>query len=92
MIAITKQKVEELLDAGELYVAISNGRWWQIRRNGATKKWKRDANRIYIPFKYGLKGCGHLTETDFLWRDGKGETLHSDLFRHVDDVPRDKRP
>ncbi len=32
------------------------------RVNGAVKTWKRDANRIKVPMKHGLKNCFYLTE------------------------------
>src|ERR1700677_1426798 len=31
--------IEKALDARCLYIAITNGRWWLARRNGATRKW-----------------------------------------------------
>lgn len=62
---ITRENVDKLLDAGNIECAMRNGNWWSIRRNGATKHWKRDASRIYIPFKMGYYGYGNITETDF---------------------------
>ena len=87
MIDITRQNVEQLLSDGLIFVAMRNGNWWRIRRNGATKRWKRDASRIYIPFKAGLKSYGALTETDFM----PDNRLNSDYYRHADDVPAKKR-
>lgn len=63
--AITRDNIDALLDSGQLEVQMSSGRWWQIRRNGATKRWKRDARRIYIPFKAGIHTYGAITESDF---------------------------
>ena len=62
---ITRDNVDSLLDAGQIEIAMRNGRWWRIRRNGKTQTWKRDANRIRIPFKMGLYGHGAITEADF---------------------------
>ncbi len=65
---ITMDNVDDLLDAGHIEVAMRNGNWWRIRRNGATKRWKRDASRIRIPYKAGLYIYGAITETDFVER------------------------
>lgn len=63
---VTRETVDALLDAGSLEVAMSHGKWWAIRRNGATKRWKRDASRIYVPFKAGMYTYGAITESDFV--------------------------
>jgi len=63
---ITRENVDALLDARSIEIAMSNGNWWIIRRNGQTKRWKRDATRICIPFKMGLYGYGTITERDFI--------------------------
>lgn len=81
-VPLTRAAFEKALDSGELYVAINNGRWWKARRNGKTITWKRDLDRFRIPFKYGLKNCGSVSETDL--RDG---IFPDQFFRHVDDVP-----
>jgi hypothetical protein len=62
---ITRANIDALLDAGRLEVEMTGGRWWRIRRNGATRRWKRDASRIYIPFKAGFRTTGAITESDF---------------------------
>jgi hypothetical protein len=87
MTQVTRSNIDQILDSRQLYVALKNGRWWQARRNGATKTWKKDASRVYIPFKYGFKGYGQITETYF--HDG---ILDQSLFRHVEDVPANLRP
>jgi len=84
---ITRKNVDKLLDDGKIFVALNNGRWWRIRRNGATKLWKRDASRIRIPFKYGLYGYGAIDGGYFRHDDG---TLMADYFRHENDVPKGK--
>jgi hypothetical protein len=55
---------EQALDAGQLFIAMRSGAWWQCRRNGQTKTWKRSPNRFYIPIKYGFRGYHAITETD----------------------------
>lgn len=84
---ITRDNFESALDSGNLFAAMNSGRWWQMRRNGRTQTWKRDASRIRVPFKVGLKGTGAIDETHFNL-DG---TLRSDLFRHRDDIPQSAR-
>jgi hypothetical protein len=64
-VTITRANVNELLDKRVIEVAMRSGKWWEIRRNGKTKTWKKDASRICIPFKYGFRGCSQITETDF---------------------------
>ena len=62
---ITRANVDALLDARAIQVLMTNGRWWTVRRNGATKRWKRDPARIRIPIKAGLYVYGAITESDF---------------------------
>jgi len=62
---ITRDNVDVLLDARRIETAMSRGRWWGIRRNGKTRTWKTDPKRIVIPYKFGLKGCSQITESDF---------------------------
>lgn len=51
----TRQDMETALAKGHLWVAMANGRYWRLRRNGETRTWKRDAARFEIPCKAGLK-------------------------------------
>ena len=32
-----------------------SGRWWQLRRNGVTRTWKTDPERVRVPVKAGLR-------------------------------------
>ena len=89
MIRITQGNVEELLDHGQLYIAMRNGRWWRLRRNGQTKRWKRSPIRISLPVKAGLRLCTRINEADFT---GEARALDPNIFRHHDDVPEGKRP
>lgn len=54
-IQITRHNIDTLLDSGRLEIAMRNGKWWQLRRNGATKTWKSDVERIRVPVKAGLR-------------------------------------
>jgi hypothetical protein len=76
---ITRANVDALLDAGKIEVATTNGNWWRIRRNGATKTWKKYPARIRIPFKMGLYGHGAIEESDFI-----GGALNPAHFRVAD--------
>jgi len=55
--AITRQTVNVLLDARAIQIAVRGRevRWYTLRRNGKTRYWKRDANRIVIPVKYRFR-------------------------------------
>lgn len=75
---ITRANVDELLDKGLIEVHMTHGRWWRARRNGRTKRWKRDTTRIRIPIKFGLKLCCTIEECDFC---GPHNSLRLDFFR-----------
>ncbi len=79
---ITRENVDAMLDAHRIEVAAFNGKWYTIRRNGATRRWKRDPRRIYIPFKVGFRNHGNITESDFFLIDGL-EQLNPTVFRIV---------
>lgn len=80
-ISITRANVDALLDAGRLECKMKNGNWWKMRRNGATKRWKTDANRIRIPFKMGMYGYGAIETEDFI--GNCPGALRSDWYRAV---------
>lgn len=83
MPTITRENIDSYLDTGSIYAKANNGKWYKIRRNGVTKKWKTDEKRIRIPIKYGFRGHGAIDEGDFL-QDG---SLDANKFRHLEDVP-----
>lgn len=60
--------IERALDAGKLFLHMQNGNWWQARRNGATKTWKRDRTRWEIPVKMGFRGHATLRPNQTGWR------------------------
>lgn len=55
MTELTPQNIDALLDSGRLEIKMRNGNWWRLRRNGATKRWKTDPNRVRVPLKAGLR-------------------------------------
>lgn len=65
MTPITRDNIDALLDAGRLEIAMASGNWWRLRRNGATKRWVRDASRIRVPMKMSFRGTVAVTEMDF---------------------------
>ena len=75
---ITRENIDSLLNSGKIEIAMKNGNWWRIRRNGATKHWKRDALRICVPFKAGLYMYGNVSESDFIHN---GDSLNPNFFR-----------
>lgn len=66
----TLAEVERALDARQLQVMMSNGRWWDCRRNGRTKTWKTRPGEFRIPVKAGLRACGYITNGNYMPGDG----------------------
>jgi hypothetical protein len=62
---VTRDTVDALLDAGALQCQYTHGKWYTIRRNGVTKRWKTQPLRIVIPFKCKLRDTGWITEHQF---------------------------
>lgn len=81
---ITRENIDELLDAGRIEVRMQSGAWWSIRRNGQTKRWKSQPGRIRIPYKYGFKGYGAITTWDFV--DMRGHRLSEESVRDYCDL------
>ena len=76
----SKTEIETALAKGNLYAAMRNGRFWVLRRNGATQTWKTRPMDFSIPVKCGLKSCARLTDTDSVTRapDWTGNFVISD--------------
>jgi hypothetical protein len=55
--------IEALLDTRQLQVLCGTG-WYDARRNGETKTWKRQPNAFRIPIKVGFRTCGYITHDD----------------------------
>jgi hypothetical protein len=53
-----RSEVERALDSGKLWARMGNGRYWQCRRNGATKLWKTRPTEFRIPVKAGFRATG----------------------------------
>ena len=62
--ALTLSELESLLDHGQVECLMGSGRWWRLRRNGQTKRWKTRPAAFRIPVKAGLRSCTYLTEDD----------------------------
>ncbi len=60
---MTRLELEAALDSGKLEVQWANGTWHSVRRNGASKTWKRDPLRFAIPVKTGFRDCFIITST-----------------------------
>lgn len=66
-------EVEKALDAGRLEIRAGGPeKWYTVRRNGATRRWKTQPDRFRIPVKYGFYGYEAL------------ESPHLDHFRIKD--------
>lgn len=59
----TFTEAERLLDRGQLQV-LGHGGWYDIRRNGSTKRWKRNPHRASIPVKVGFREAFRLEFDD----------------------------
>jgi hypothetical protein len=77
------QGIGTLLDRQQLCAVMRNGNWWRIRRNGATKLWKRDAERFAIPVKAGLKACCTITEASDLTNFATCDDLDAAGIKHT---------
>ena len=62
---MTVDEASKALDEGRLEVAVANGRWWALRRNGKTHVPKRLPDAWHIPTKYGLRGYMRVDASDF---------------------------
>ena len=62
MPGFTLEEIETALANGHLWARMGGGRFWRLRRNGATKRWKREPSRFRIPVKAGLRSCGEVNE------------------------------
>lgn len=59
---VTIAEIELMLAHGQIFAEMRNGRFWQVRRNGATRRWKREPERFAIPVKAGLRSYATITE------------------------------
>ena len=71
----TLEQLETALDSGLLEGRMTNGRWWRLRRNGQTKRWKRNPERFRLPIKAGFRVYDAFTEADL--------PLNSAFFRRT---------
>ena len=58
---MTRDEVMALGYGSHPAVILNNGRLGAVKVNGAVKTWKRDANRVEIPVKYGMYECATLS-------------------------------
>lgn len=54
--------IEDHLERGMLFVRADKNVYYEARRNGRTKVWKRDPSRFSIPIKFAWSGHGYLDE------------------------------
>lgn len=78
---LSLEQIESNLDAGLLKCPMrtsANGySLWQVRRNGKTRRWKRDPMRFEIPVKIGFRQCATITPTTTF---GVGSFEHPNWF------------
>src|SRR5882672_534162 len=83
---IERAEIDNALDTGQIFAQMNDGSYQKMRRNGATRTWKKSPERLVVPFKHGFRGFGRITERHLI--DGH---LHPDYFRHVSDLVEVKR-
>lgn len=72
MTTLNRSNFENYLDNGCIETCVNLDEhgakqlWWIARRNSATKRWKRDANRIRVAIKAGLSYYNCIDDTDFV--------------------------
>jgi hypothetical protein len=62
---VTREQIETALDRHQLKARMTNGRLWQIKRNGATKTWKTRPNEFRIPIKIGFRLYDYIDQDNF---------------------------
>ncbi len=62
MTNVDRYSIETALAAGHVWAAMRNGRYWRLRRNGATKLWKTRPADFRIPIKAGIKSYGYIDQ------------------------------
>jgi hypothetical protein len=65
---MTRDEVMALRYGSHPSVILNNGRLGTVKINGAVRTWKRDANRVEIPVKYGMYECATLDLSEALRR------------------------
>jgi len=79
MTTIPKATIEQALTEGLLWGAMPNGRYWKLRRNGATRVWKTRPNDFSIPVKAGLRSCARITEMSLVDLHGSSDWRQADF-------------
>ena len=84
---MTKQEIEAALDSGKLEVQWRSGKWYTVRRNGATKLWKRNPERFATPCKTGFRDCFTIAYYDSdcraKWRSHTRQSLSKNSLRRA---------
>jgi hypothetical protein len=48
----------------EVFIQADCGCFLRVKINGQVKTWKRNINKVQIPYKYGMYEYGYITEND----------------------------
>lgn len=62
---MTLAQIEEALDAGRLEANVHSIKWWKLRRNGRTQRWKTRPHAFRIPVKAGIRSTGQITHLNY---------------------------
>ena len=60
----TAEMVKHCSAKSHIWFRSNDGRAWQCKINGAVRTWKRDAERIEVPVKYGMYEYATFTQYD----------------------------
>jgi len=78
---LTSYEIDRALDNRQLWVRLGS-KYFLARRNGMTKRWKRDPLRFRIPFKYRFNDCHWIDETTLiLFEANRYERIPMDPFK-----------
>lgn len=58
--------IENALACCNIWAKMTNGRYWRVRRNGATKLWVTRPDQFRIPVKAGFKSYGYIDHTSIV--------------------------
>ena len=77
-------EIEDALDMGSLWIQVAGARYWKVRRNGATRTWKKPIAGWRVPVKFGFRYCTQIdASSDVGWVAGRHAFVISDTEPRV---------
>lgn len=71
---LTLEQVKSLSYGEHVFLPVENtfnkhfGRLVEVKVNGKPQTWKRNPNKVRVPYKYGLYEYGYITELDKVYK------------------------